>query len=180
MTVLVTAASKHGATEEIAERIGAELTRWGLEVEVRQPADVEDVRPYEAVVLGSAIFYGKWMKEALRFVAVHADELAERRTWLFGSGSITGDPPVDDDPRAIRPSLTETLLTQTHAREHKVFAGKLDSSTLSLAELMPVRMARGREGDWRDWQAIDDWAASIAHDLAATGSGISRMRSPSE
>jgi hypothetical protein len=26
-------------------------------------------------------------------------------------------------------------------------------------------MARGREGDWRDWQAIDDWAAAIAREL---------------
>ena len=165
MTVLVAAASKHGATEEIAERIGADLAGWGLEVDVRKLAEVDDVRPYEAVVLGSAVYFGKWMKEATRFVALHADELAERRTWLFGSGAITGDPPLDDDPNAMRPSLAEKLITQTHAREHKVFAGKLDSSTLSLAELMPVRMAHGREGDWRDWQAIDEWAATIANEL---------------
>jgi menaquinone-dependent protoporphyrinogen oxidase len=171
MTVLVTAASKHGATREIAERIGADLTRWGLQVEVRKLADVDDVTPYEAVVLGSAIFYGKWMKEATRFVALHADELAERRTWLFGSGSITGDPPVDDDPNALRPSLAQELVTQTHAQEHKLFAGKLDRSTLGLAELMPVRMAHGREGDWRDWQAIDEWAAGIAHELAPRNGG---------
>lgn len=165
MTVLVAAASKHGATKEIAERIGADLSEYGLEVEVRKLGDVDDVRPYEAVVLGSAIFYGKWMKEATRFVAMHANELAERRTWLFGSGSITGNPPVDDDPNAIRPSLVEKLVTQTHAREHKLFAGKLDGRTLTIAELLPVRMARGREGDWRDWQAIDEWAAEIAHEL---------------
>jgi menaquinone-dependent protoporphyrinogen oxidase len=165
MTVLVAAASKHGATDEIAERIGADLTRWGFEVEVRKLADVDDVCPYEAIVLGSAIFYGKWMKEAIRFVATHAHELAERPTWLFGSGSITGNPPLGDDPNAIQPSLVQKLVTKTHAREHKVFAGKLDSNTLSLAELLPVRMARGREGDWRNWQAIDEWAARIAGEL---------------
>jgi menaquinone-dependent protoporphyrinogen oxidase len=165
MTVLVAAASKHGATDEIAERIGADLSSWGLEVDVRKLAEVDDVRPYEAVVLGSAVYFGKWMKEAIRFVAVHADELAERRTWLFGSGSITGNPPVDDDPNAIQPSLAQKLITQTGAREHKVFAGRLDSSTLSFAELMPVRLAHGREGDWRDWQAIDEWAAAIANEL---------------
>jgi menaquinone-dependent protoporphyrinogen oxidase len=130
------------------------------------------VSSYEAVVLGSAIFYGKWMKEATRFVALHAGELAERPTWLFGSGSITGDPPVGDDPNAARPSLVEKLVAKTHAREHKLFAGKLDSSTLSLAELLPVRVARGREGDWRDWQAVDDWAAGIAHELNSERSAI--------
>jgi menaquinone-dependent protoporphyrinogen oxidase len=169
VTVLVTAASRHGSTEEIAERIGADLIGWGLEVDVRKLGEVDDVLPYEAVVLGSAIFYGKWMKEAVRFVALHADDLAARPTWLFGSGSIIGDPPLDDDPNAIRPALVEKLVTQTHAREHKVFAGKLDSSTLGITELLTVGMAHGREGDWRDWQAIDEWAAAIAGELDPDG-----------
>jgi hypothetical protein len=26
-------------------------------------------------------------------------------------------------------------------------------------------MAHASEGDYRDWQAIDDWAATIAHQL---------------
>jgi hypothetical protein len=46
------------------------------------------------------------------------------------------------------------------------------SCTLSLAELLPVRVARGREGDWRDWQAVDDWAAGIAHELNSERSAI--------
>jgi hypothetical protein len=41
-----------------------------------------------------------------------------------------------------------------------------------LAELLPVRVARGREGDWRDWQAVDDWAAGIAHELNSERSAI--------
>jgi hypothetical protein len=27
-------------------------------------------------------------------------------------------------------------------------------------------MARGREGDWRDWHAVDEWADTIAAELA--------------
>jgi menaquinone-dependent protoporphyrinogen oxidase len=165
MTVLVAAASRHGATGEIADRIGADLAERGIDVEVRGLRDVKDVRGYDAVVLGSAIYLGKWMKEAVRFVDDHAGELAARPTWLFGSGSITGDPPIGDDPNAIRPSLVEKLVSSTHAREHKLFGGKLDSSELGLAERLPVRMARGREGDWRDWQAVDAWAAVIANEL---------------
>jgi len=166
MTVLVAAASRHGATQEIAERIGSDLADRGLEVEVSKLQDVDDVGRYEAVVLGSAIFYGKWMKEAIRFVDAHAAELAERPTWLFGSGAITGNPPVaEEDPTGVLGRLIERLVSSTHAREHKLFAGKLDSSTLHLAEKLPVKMARCREGDWRDWQAIDDWASGIARVL---------------
>jgi menaquinone-dependent protoporphyrinogen oxidase len=165
MTVLVAAASRHGGTEGIAKRIGDDLIERGFDVEVRRPQDVSDVNRYEAVVLGSAIYLGNWMKEARSFVEANADELAEMPTWLFASGSITGDPPVADDPNAIRPSVVEKLVSSTHAREHKLFAGRLDSSTLSLSERLPVRMARGREGDWRDWQDIDEWAGSIAREL---------------
>ena len=166
MTVLVAAATKHGATEEIARRIAADLTDRGLEVEVTPPHDVTDVSRYEAVVLGSAIYFGNWLKEARTFLDNHADDLAKRPTWLFASGSITGDPPVADDPNAIRPGLAEKLVSAVHAREHKLFAGMLDSGSLSLAERLPVRMARGREGDWRDWDEVDEWAGTIARELA--------------
>ena len=53
MTVLVTAASKHGATEEIAERIGAVLGAHGVEVDVKKLQDVGGLGGYQAVVLGS-------------------------------------------------------------------------------------------------------------------------------
>jgi menaquinone-dependent protoporphyrinogen oxidase len=165
MTVLVAAASKHGATEEIANRIGADLTKRGLEVEVRRPRDISDLSRYEAVVLGSAIYFGNWMKEARNFVDAHTDDLAGRPIWLFASGSVTGDPPVADDPNAIRQSLVARLVSSTHAREHKLFAGKLDSGRLSLPERLPVRMAKGREGDWRGWDEVDEWADTIAHEL---------------
>jgi menaquinone-dependent protoporphyrinogen oxidase len=165
MTVLVAAASRHGATDEIAERIGADLVGHGVEVEVGKLDDVEDLGAYEAFVLGSGIYLGNWLKEARRFVEAHAAELSQRPTWLFASGSIVGDPPLADDPNALRAGLAERLVETTHAREHKLFAGKLDTSKLGLAEKLPVRMARGREGDWRDWKAIDTWAAAIAGEL---------------
>ena len=171
MTVLVAAASKHGATHEIAERIGSDLAELGFDVEVRRLEEVGSVGGYEAFVIGSAIYLGNWRKEARRFVEVHADELVPRPTWLFASGSITGDPPVADDPNAIRAKLVTELLAATHAREHKLFAGKLDTSKLGPFERTSVRMARAREGDHRDWDSIDEWASSIARELHAARAG---------
>jgi menaquinone-dependent protoporphyrinogen oxidase len=168
MTVLVAAASKHGGTEGIAARIGADLAEHGLDVEVKKLEDVRDLAGYDACVLGSGIYFGNWVKPARRFIDRHAAELAKRPTWLFASGSIVGDPPIGDDPTALRGGLAEQLVETTHAREHKLFGGKLDMGELGLAEKLPVRMAHGREGDWRDWDAVDDWAAAIAHELQPT------------
>jgi menaquinone-dependent protoporphyrinogen oxidase len=174
MTILVAAASKHGATEEIAERIGAVLAEHGVEVDVKKLQDVSGLAGYEAFVLGSGIYLGRWLKEARRFVDAHAAELAQRPTWLFASGSIRGEPPVGDDPNAMGAGLAERLVETTHARELKLFAGKLDLSKLGFAEKASVRMAHANEGDYRDWQAIDDWAAAIAHQLQQGRVGTGR------
>jgi menaquinone-dependent protoporphyrinogen oxidase len=165
MTVLVAAASKHGGTEEIAARIGADLVEHGLDVDVKKLEDVHGLAGYDACVLGSGVYFGNWVTPARRFIEAHAAELVQRPTWLFASGSIVGDPPVGDDPNALRAGLAERLVEMTRAREHKLFGGKLDKHTLDLVERLPVRMARGREGDWRDWAAVDEWAAAIAHEL---------------
>jgi menaquinone-dependent protoporphyrinogen oxidase len=165
MTVLVAAASKHGGTEEIAARIGADLIEHGLDVDVKTLEDVHALEGYDACVLGSAVYFGNWVKRARRFIDRHATELAQRPTWLFASGSIVGDPPVGDDPNALRAGLAERLIERTQAREHKLFGGKLEKSKLGPAERLPVRMAHGREGDWRDWGAVDAWAAAIAEAL---------------
>jgi menaquinone-dependent protoporphyrinogen oxidase len=170
MTVLVAAASKHGATDEIAARIGADLVAHGVEVDVKKLGDVRDVGGYDAYVIGSGIYLGNWLKEARSFIATHATELAHHPTWLFASGSIVGDPPVADDPNALRAGLAEGLVATAHAREHKLFAGKLEKSKLGLLEKAAVRGAHASDGDYRDWQAIDEWAALIARELTA-GSG---------
>jgi menaquinone-dependent protoporphyrinogen oxidase len=165
MTVLIAAASKHGATDEIAARIAAGLVERGIDVELKSLEQVASVGDYDAFVIGSGIYLGNWLKDARRFLDTHAAELAQRPTWLFASGSIVGDPPVADDPNALRAGLADRLVEATHAREHKLFAGKLDTSTLGLLEKAAVRGAHASEGDHRDWQAIDDWAATIAHEL---------------
>ena len=168
MTVLVAAASKHGATAEIAARIGANFTTHGLDVEVKKIEEVAELSRYQAVVLGSCIYLGNWLEEASRYLDAHATELAQRQTWLFASGSIVCDPPVADDPNALRAGLAERLVETTHAHELKLFAEKLDRSQLNWCERVAGRCAHASEGDHRDLQAIDDWASAIARELQQT------------
>lgn len=167
MNVLVTAATRHGATRELAERIAGVLGDDGLAVDLAEMDEVDDLRGYDAFVVGSAIYLGNWLKEARRFVDEHAEELRARPTWLFASGSIVGDPPVADDPNALRAGLAERLVEATNAREHKLFAGKLDVSALGLLEKAAVRGAHAAEGDHRDWGEVTRWATAIASALGA-------------
>jgi menaquinone-dependent protoporphyrinogen oxidase len=66
--VLVTYASKYGATAEIAEKIGEVLRQEGVPADVLPVKQVDDLTPYTAVILGSAVYIGRWRKEAVKFL----------------------------------------------------------------------------------------------------------------
>ena len=63
MKVLVAYATRHGATGGIAERIGSTLRQRGLDATVRPAAEVRDVDPYDAFVIGSAAYMFHLLKE---------------------------------------------------------------------------------------------------------------------
>ena len=88
MTVLVGYASKHGSTQGIAERISEKLRQMGKEAEARSVDAIKDPGSYEAFVIGSAIYYGSWMKEATDWVHRNQSVLANRPVWLFSSGPL--------------------------------------------------------------------------------------------
>jgi menaquinone-dependent protoporphyrinogen oxidase len=176
MKVLVTAASKHGSTRQLAETIARVLDEHGLSAELVDMDEVDDLSGYDAYVVGSGIYLGNWLKEARRFIDAHASELARRPTWLFASGSIVGEPPLADDPNALRAGLVEQLVETTNAREHKLFAGKVDLSKLGLLEKAAVRGAHASEGDYRDWDDAKRWATEIAAELSAERTSSSARR----
>src|SRR4249920_3313524 len=88
MTILIAYASKHGSTQGIAERIAEKFRQLGKEAEARSVDTVEDPGNYEAFVIGSAIYYGSWMKEATDWVHRNQAVLAQRPVWLFSVGPL--------------------------------------------------------------------------------------------
>jgi menaquinone-dependent protoporphyrinogen oxidase len=119
MRVLVAASSRHGATGEIASEIGRVLTEHDLDVRIASLDDVADVHGFDAFVLGSAVYVGRWLGPARAFVDQHAGELAARPTWLFSSGPI-GDPPKPVGDAAVN---DDSLVEATGASEHRLFTG---------------------------------------------------------
>ena len=160
LRVLVTAASKHGATQEIAEALARDLrSAAGGAVDVDCVPVRWDPSPdrYDAVALGSAVYAGAWRDEARRWATSHAAELRERPVWLFSSGPI-GEPPFPpDDPHDVAP-----LMRVIGARAHRTFPGRLDKGLLTVPERAMVTAMRAPLGDFRDWAAVEAWAVEIA------------------
>lgn len=161
MRMLVTAASKHGSTAEIAEVIGQVLTAYGLDATAVPIGEVTAVADYDAAVLGSAVYGGRWLAAGRDFVQQWAEALAARPVWLFSSGPI-GDPPKPEEDPVDVTAIVEAI----GAREHRVFPGRLDRSRLSYAERAIVIAFRAPYGDFRDWPEIRAWAAGIAEAVA--------------
>ncbi len=160
MRVLVTAATKYGATGEIAQAIGDVLAEVGLDIAVIPPEEVGTVEEYDAVILGSAVYAGHWMKPAKELVDRSASVLAARPVWLFSSGPV-GDPPKpEEDPVDVA-----EIAQATKARGHRVFPGKIVKKHLSFPEKAIVLALRVQEGDFRNWAEIRGWASEIADAL---------------
>ena len=162
MTLLVAYASKHGSTQGIAEAIGKRLRERGLDAEVRPVREVDGLERYDAVVLGSAVYLGAWLKEATAFLDRHEEALRRVPLWLFSSGPTAEDQGMD---LAVS-TKTQQRLAELGARDHHLFRAALDAKKLSFLERTAIKAAKQPLGDFRDWSDIERWADSIA-ELAA-------------
>ena len=166
--VLVAYASEHGSTKEIAERVGDVLGRDGLDVDVRDASSVHDLGAYDAVVVGSAVYMGRWRGSAKHLVKRHESELAERDVWLFSSGPV-GEDPAPDDAKAQKYTQPKFALEEAEkigAHEHVVFGGRVPDSGFiakSMRKGIPPELQ-----DRRDWDEIERWAGGIAAALGAS------------
>ena len=167
MKMLIAVSSKHGSTRDIGGSIAETIRETGIEVSVADAEDVESVAPYDAVIIGSALFMGRWMAPARALVTRSADLLRTRPVWLFSSGPMGRDI-VDpaDSAEGIK------LLELVGGRDHRLFAGKADRHELGFGERAILRMVKNPYGDHRDWPAIREWAMSIARELTAVPAGV--------
>jgi menaquinone-dependent protoporphyrinogen oxidase len=162
MKVLVSAASRHGATSEIANAIADALVAEGIEADVRRPEEVASLAAYDGIVLGSGVYAGRWLGAAKQLIDREATALAAKPVWLFSSGPL-GDPlKPEQDPEDV-----ELLLKRTHAVSHRIFAGKIDKRQLGIAEKTIFAVVRAPEGDFRPWPEITQWASDIAYAMRA-------------
>jgi menaquinone-dependent protoporphyrinogen oxidase len=171
MLVLVAYASRHGATRGIAERIGSDLNASGLATEVEDVRNIRRVSDYDAFVIGGAAYMSHWLKDATRFVKKHRAGLSTSPVWLFSSGPL-GTDMVDTEGRdileATRPKEFDELDTLVHPRGERIFFGAWDPEAPAIGfgervvRMMPASKAAMPTGDFRDWDAIDEWAGDIA------------------
>ena len=162
MRVLVSVASRHGSTAEIADRIGEVLKAAGIDADIRPPDQVAGVAHYDAVILGSGVYAGRWLGPAKQLAERESADLKSRPVWLFSSGPV-GDPAKP----AADPVDVDLVRKWTDPVVHRVFPGKLDRQELGFGERAIVLAVHAAEGDFRPWDDVTEWTEGIARTLQA-------------
>jgi len=160
MKILVTAASRHGPSAEIARLIGGILEDAGIDVDILEPDEVTSIAGYDGAVIGSSVYMGRWLEPVRRLIDRCQEEFAGRSVWLFSSGPLGEPAKPESDPIDV-----ETLRIATGAIDHRVFPGRLVKSELGFAEKVIVAGVRAPYGDFRPWDDVSTWGRGIADRL---------------
>ncbi len=169
--MLVVYASRYGSTMEVAEAIGDALGDRGagavgegdVQVDVLAAKEATsagvDVSSYGLVVIGSPVYAGKWLGDAIEFVKKHANALQEVPVAIFSVGlTMTEDTPEN---RATMAEAAKAVTAVVSPVATAMFAGKMDYKVLNLPMRLMVKAIKAPEGDFRDWDTIRAWADGL-------------------
>jgi len=163
--VLVAYATKYGATAEIAQKVGEVFEQKGISADVLPVGQVKDLSPYRAVVLGSAVYIGRWRKEASRFLKTNEKQLVGCPVWIFSSGPTGEGDPVELANGWRFPSGLQPVIDRIRPRQIVLFHGGIDVNKMKGLEKWMVQKVGAAVEDSREWQAITTWAESIVLEL---------------
>lgn len=104
MRVLVAAATRHDATFEIAEAIASGLTIRGLDAEAHRIDAPIKLGGFDAAVIGSAVYMGRWLPPARRFIETNGSALVRNAGVAVQLRSVGAAGPSDSARRSDRRS----------------------------------------------------------------------------
>jgi len=160
-TILITYATKHGSTREVAEAIAANLAGHGFAVRTEPATAVRDLSPYGAVVLGTALYMGRVHADARRFLRRHHGDLSRVPFAVFGMGPLTTG---EQDVAGARSQLEHGLAAASGLTPvaTAIFGGVVKPDQLRFP------FSHMQASDARDWAAVELWANELRELLDGT------------
>jgi len=163
--ILVAYSSRTGWTVGVAEAIGKTLTESGAQVDVISMQEVKSLSSYGAVVAGSAVRSKAWLPEAVQFIRTHQNEL-KRKPFAAFLVCMTLAMPNGENYRPHISTWLDPVYALVKPVSTGLFAGGLDISRVEkfsdrLMFRLSVMFGVWKEGDHRNWNAINQWAAQL-------------------
>lgn len=160
--ILVTYASRFGATKGVAEAIGKTFAEHGAQVDVLPMKEAVNLASYDAVVAGSAINAGAWLSEAMQFIRSHQEEL-NRKPFADFLVCMTLTMKNAEQYRSHVATWLDPVRALVRPVSEGLFPGVLDIRRIpSFSDRLKFRLSVlfgvWKEGDHRDWEAVRSWA----------------------
>jgi menaquinone-dependent protoporphyrinogen oxidase len=197
--ILVAYTTFSGSTSEVAQVIGEEIAKRGLQTEVLPAGEVKSLEGYDGVVVGGPMIMG-WHRPAIGFLKKHRQTFKRVPLAVFVTAlslTQTGDAEVDGVPVTVdeklpkppekpgrlsiheRYSIPRNYLRPIIAAARPaqpasigLFGGKLEYGRLKWWAVLFVSMViQAPAGDRRNWTAIRAWASGLP-DALGLGSQV--------
>lgn len=163
--VLVVYMSRHAQTKVIAVALAGHLSRDGLTAELAD-ADARAVPPpadYEAVVIGSAVRFGRHARSVTEYIGRHGDALAAMPAFFF---SVGNDDDIGRMSRATGWRPTGSAVFEAIAPDLRRFLHRLGG-----------RESSATEATFADSLRVRDFALTIGEEVPTPGL-VTTMRPP--
>ncbi|MCX5858527.1 MAG: flavodoxin domain-containing protein [Proteobacteria bacterium] len=157
--ILVVYATKSGSTAEVAQAIAEEFRAQNAVVDVFEVKKASQPEGYTAVVVGSAIRYGRWLPDAIKYLKTHKDQLSRIPIAYFNCGIflVQGKPGQKEEAKKYNAPAEEIVKPVAEIG----FGGKLDFGKLNFWERQLGKIVGIPAGDYRDFNVIRAWAREI-------------------
>jgi menaquinone-dependent protoporphyrinogen oxidase len=194
--ILVAYATNAGTTAQVAQAIGGELSKGGVQVDVLRVDQVTQVEPYAAVVIGAPMIMG-WHGAAMKFVKEHQSALRKVPVAYFYTAmnlTRTGETSLDGVPVYVDPALAKPPKDANHLSFKEryatvanylrpvlkaaplvkpvsvgFFGGRLDLSRLNIFQVIFVLfIIQAKPGGSHNIPFIRTWAAGLCPKLLPT------------
>jgi menaquinone-dependent protoporphyrinogen oxidase len=171
-TILIAYSTVDGQTRRICERLGQLLEARAHAVTLVQLTDdrVIDAGPFDKVIIGASVRYGKHRRHVHRFIAENSHKLDGKPNVLF-TVNLVARKPEKSTPETnpyLRKLLEELAWRPTHAA---VFAGRLDYALYGFWDRQIIRLIMKLTGgptaldakvEYTEWEQVEALAERIS------------------
>lgn len=171
-SILIIYSTTDGHTKEICQRLKSvielELHQARL-ISIKECSDI-DLRPFDKIVLGASIRYGKHSPLVTEFIKRN-EQILNAKPNAFFSVNVVARKPEKNRPET-NPYLQKFLGKISWQPRHlAVFAGKIDYPSYSFFDRLMIRfimwMTKGPTHpstviDFTDWQKVDDFGRLVS------------------
>jgi menaquinone-dependent protoporphyrinogen oxidase len=160
--VLIVYGTSRGGTAGLAHMVAEAFVAQDIVADVGSANEVDSFEDYNAVLVGGALYNGRWHADASWFVERNLQDLRAVPSWFFSSGPL--DDSASSGALAPVPQVQE-LARRADIRGHMTFGGYLAPRS---SGLLSALLSWGKPGDYRDRRQVDEWVGRI----------IARLRDP--